>query len=132
MRQPSPTSADYDVLFLKGLLPELRAMNHRQKLRFKCEVYRIVQNIMADSSSPTRVTPISKRRCQRSRHQNRSSNYHYTSNRAPQEESFRYRENIGNDTRTNHTDTNLVSSIAVNMNTAKEEPNIDVNDSIDA
>lgn len=126
MRSSSPTP-DYDFLFLKGLLPELRAMNHRQKLRFKCEVYKVVNDIMGDSSSPSRATSIPKRRCQRSRHQNRSSNYHQHHHIPHDEQSYRYRNDMmDNDIRTNtNSDTNLVSSIVLNMNAAKVEPNVD-------
>lgn len=126
MRSPSYVKVDYDVLFLKGILPELRAMNHRQKIRFKCEVYKIVQDIISESAVSTPYTGSSNRRFKRTRYPHISSHYR----RKAKENSFLNRENISKDIQTNN-DTNVQSQSNMTMNSTKEKPHNDTNDSFD-
>lgn len=110
-------------MFLKGLLPEIRAMNNRQKIRFKCEVYKIVQHILSESSSTTQELPIVKRRCLRPKHTDHTKfNRSYLT-------TFNYRKS-SNRTITLNNEATLEEPNAENTGAiTKEEPISDANDS---
>lgn len=47
---------DYDNIFLQGLLPEMKAMDFRQKIIFKRRIYEVLSEIFDNSSSQATST----------------------------------------------------------------------------
>ncbi|XP_061386440.1 uncharacterized protein LOC133321368 [Musca vetustissima] len=51
---------DYDNIFLQGLLPEMKAMDFRQKILFKRRIYEVLSEIFDNSSSQATSTTNSQ------------------------------------------------------------------------